>query len=132
MSDFKIESDIPIPEPEDPSEELDRLVINTDDPEDDEDPEIPGRRGRKPRCRRNDLHVWKSYGEREKCDLCGDIFPCMNEAKCWHFDCWVTRGEIHPWIADGTMVLVEKHGEPETSDRGYPGDREAEDLQEES
>ncbi len=95
--EFEIESDIPLPsEPEDPSEDFE---------DDDEDPEIPGRRGRKPRCRSNDLHVWEKLNEKEeKCSLCGDIFPCRNEAKCWHYDCWEGRGKVHPWIADGTMV----------------------------
>lgn len=108
MADFKIEDNIPLPpEPEDPSEELDRLLISADDEDDDEDPEVPGKRGRKPRCRRNDLHRWEDIGNgEEKCELCSEIFPCRNVDKCFHYDCHEARGSVHPWIADGTMVQV--------------------------
>lgn len=124
MPDFKIESDIALP---DPSEELDELVISADDPEDDEDPEVPGKRGRKPRCRRNDLHVWERLSDsEEKCKLCSEIFPCRNQDKCWHVDCFEARGKIHPWIADGTMTYAVK-----SEDDSEPGrDREAEAEQE--
>ena len=108
MPDFKIEDNISLDDYADPSEELDRPVISTDDEEDDEeddeDPEIPGKRGRKPRCKHPDLHRWRPWQDREKCELCGDVFPCMNEAKCWHVDCWEERGKIHPWILCGTMA----------------------------
>jgi hypothetical protein len=104
MADFKLDDNIPLPEP-DPSEELDRLIVSADDPEDDEDPEIPGKRGRKPRCSSTDKHVWESLNDREdRCRLCYEIFPCLNEAKCWHVDCWEARGKVHPWIVTGVMT----------------------------
>lgn len=109
MSDFKIDDNVPLPE--DPSEELDLPVIAADDEDDDEDPEVPGKRGRKPRCRRNDLHKWEDIGNgEEKCASCSEIFPCRNEEKCWHVDCWLARGKIHPWVADGTMTFVGRAG----------------------
>lgn len=89
MADFKIESNIPLPEMSDP---------DSDDLDDDEDLVIPGKRGRKPRCRSNDLHVWDTLSDtEEKCRLCSEFFPCRDRDRCRHLDCWEARGEPYPY-----------------------------------
>lgn len=132
--DFQIESDIPLPEP-DPSEELDNLVISTDDPEDDEDPEVPGKRGRKPRCKSIAAHSWEQINDtEERCRLCYEIFPCRNEEKCGHLDCWEARGKLHPWVVEGVITLVERkpNGKQQKTSSGDPEHRSDQGEQEES
>jgi hypothetical protein len=47
---------------------------------------------------RNDEHVWKPHGSKEKCVKCGTMFPC-NE--CEHLDCMDARMEPWPeWVTN--------------------------------
>ena len=77
MSEFKIESNIPIPE--------DAEEIEVEEPEDILPEEEPSRwTPYKPNQRKcpNNQH-WPMIG---KCQKCGDIFPCPS-GNCGHFDC---------------------------------------------
>lgn len=76
MPDFKIESDIPIPEaPEDESFEVEDTVLHLEDTR--WTPFKPNQR----KCRPG-----KHSPEVGRCNLCGDVFPCPS-GNCGHFDC---------------------------------------------
>lgn len=74
MSEYKLESDIPIPEFEDPTLN-DVVELHLEDTR--WTPFKPNQR----KCRPN-----KHSPEIGRCTLCGDVFPCPS-GNCGHFDC---------------------------------------------
>ena len=56
-------------------------------------------------CKDPGKHIWEPLkgGKRERCRLCGAIFPCYNQ--CEHLDCIEARGEEFPsW---GRVIALE-------------------------
>lgn len=51
-------------------------------------------------------------GKREKCVICGDVFPCPRPG-CGHVDCHEARGEAMPaWLTPDPDPEHPEHQEP--------------------
>lgn len=99
MSDFKLDTAIPLPE------DAEIILVNT--------------RGKRNACYLWE-HDWRDIEKtdkifpltgrgREKCAKCGEIFPCVQD--CGHLDCRVVKGQKLPdWISE---VPDEVASEPE-------------------